>query len=130
MPGLPSLLAALGIVGVVFALLSFLVMFFSGMPLQSDLGWVGGNLVLGLVLLVSAAGMNLDALRERMSTGEARRAGKYGTSAVLSTVLGIARLERGWGPHALGPVAQGAGRSRERCLGDGARQHGRSGSRA
>jgi ABC-type uncharacterized transport system involved in gliding motility auxiliary subunit len=73
MPGLPSLLAALGIVGVVFALLSFLVMFFSGMPLQSDLGWVGGNLVLG-------------------STGEARRAGKYGTSAVLSTVLGIAIL--------------------------------------
>ncbi len=92
MPGLPALLAALGIVGIVFALLSFLVMFFSGTPLQSDLGWVGGNLALGVVLLVSAAVTNLDALRERMTSGEARRAGKYGTSAVLSTVLGIAIL--------------------------------------
>jgi len=92
MPGLPSLLGALGVVGVVFALLSFLVMFFSGTPFRSDLGWVGGNLVLGVVLLVAAAGMNLDALRERMSSGEARRAGKYGSSALLSTVLGVAIL--------------------------------------
>jgi ABC-type uncharacterized transport system involved in gliding motility auxiliary subunit len=36
--------------------------------------------------------MSVDALRERMSSGEARRAGKYGTSAVLSTLLGIALL--------------------------------------
>lgn len=92
MPGLPALLAALGIVGIVFALLSFLVMFFSGMPLQSDLGWVGGNLVLGVGLLLASAGMNLEGLRERMKSGEARRAGKYGTSAVLSTLLGIAIL--------------------------------------
>jgi ABC-type uncharacterized transport system involved in gliding motility auxiliary subunit len=92
MPGLPSLLGALGVVGVVFALLSFLVMFFSGTPFRSDLGWVGGNLALGVLLLIAAAGMNLDALRERMSSGEARRAGKYGSSALLSTVLGIAIL--------------------------------------
>jgi hypothetical protein len=63
MPGLPSLLGALGVVGVVFALLSFLVMFFSGTPFLSDLGWVGGNLALGVLLLIAAAGMNLDALR-------------------------------------------------------------------
>jgi gliding motility-associatede transport system auxiliary component len=92
MPGLPALLTALGLVGVVFALLSFLVVLFSGAGLQSDLAWVGGNLVIGLVLLVSAAAMNLDALRERMASGEARRVGRYGTSAILSTLLGIAIL--------------------------------------
>jgi ABC-type uncharacterized transport system involved in gliding motility auxiliary subunit len=43
-------------------------------------------------MLVAAAAMSVDALRERMSSGEARRAGKYGTSAVLSTVLGVALL--------------------------------------
>ena len=48
--------------------------------------------MIGIVLLVAAAAMNVDALRERMSSGEARRAGKYGTSAVLATVLGIALL--------------------------------------
>ena len=42
--------------------------------------------------MISAAVMNVDALRERMSSGEARRAGKYGTSAVVSTLLAIALL--------------------------------------
>jgi ABC-type uncharacterized transport system involved in gliding motility auxiliary subunit len=92
MPGLPSLLAALGVVGVGFALLSFFVVIASGTGISSDLGWIGANLVIGVVLLVTAAAMNLDALRERMKSGEARRAGKYGTSAILSTVLGIALL--------------------------------------
>jgi ABC-type uncharacterized transport system involved in gliding motility auxiliary subunit len=92
MPGLPSLLAALGGVGVVFALLSFVIVIASGAGISSDLGWIGANLVIGLVLLASAVLMNLDGLRERMSSGEARRAGKYGTSAVLSTALGIALL--------------------------------------
>jgi ABC-type uncharacterized transport system involved in gliding motility auxiliary subunit len=41
---------------------------------------------------VSAAALNFDALRDRMSSGEARRAGKYGTSAILGTLLGIAIL--------------------------------------
>ena len=45
-----------------------------------------------MLLLVSAAVLNFDALRERMASGEAKRAGKYGTSAILSTVLGIAIL--------------------------------------
>jgi len=92
MPGLPSLLAALGGIGIGFALLSFLVVLLSGTGVQSDLGWVGGNLVIGIVLLVGAGWMNVDGLRARMASGEARRAGKYGTSAVLSTVFGIAIL--------------------------------------
>jgi ABC-type uncharacterized transport system involved in gliding motility auxiliary subunit len=89
MTGLPSLLGALGLVGVVFALLSFLVMVFSGTPLSLDLYWVWGNLLVGVMLLASAALLNFDAVRERMSSGEARRAGKYGSSAVASTALGI-----------------------------------------
>jgi ABC-type uncharacterized transport system involved in gliding motility auxiliary subunit len=77
-----SLLAALGLVGLVFAILHFLV----GLAGAGfDPLWVGGNLVAGVALLVSAAVMNLDALRERMSSGEARRAGKYGSSALLGT---------------------------------------------
>ena len=92
MQGLPALLAALGIVGVGFALLSFFVSLLSGLPNWSDLTWSLANLVIGVVLLVAAAGLNIDALRERMSTGEARRASKYGSSAVASTLLGIAIL--------------------------------------
>lgn len=90
MKGLPSLLAALGVVGVGFALLSFVIVIASGAGVASDLGWIGANLVLGIVLLVSAAAMSVDALRARMTSGEARRAGKYGTSAILSTLLGVA----------------------------------------
>jgi ABC-type uncharacterized transport system involved in gliding motility auxiliary subunit len=93
MPGLPSLLAALGGVGVGFALISFVIAVASAETgSRADLSWVGANLVIGIVLLVTAAAMNVDGLRERMSSGEARRAGKYGTSAVLSTVLSIALL--------------------------------------
>jgi len=92
MPGLPSLLAALGAVGIGFGLMSFVLVLASGAGISSDLGWIGANLVVGLALLITAVAMNIDALRERMSSGEARRAGKYGTSAVLSTVLGIALL--------------------------------------
>ena len=93
MPGLPSLLAALVAVGVGFALISFVIAVASAdTGTRADLTWVGANLVIGIVLLISAAAMNVDALRERISSGEARRAGKYGTSAVLATVLGIALL--------------------------------------
>jgi ABC-type uncharacterized transport system involved in gliding motility auxiliary subunit len=79
-----SLLAALGLVGLVFAVLHFLLGLFGA---GFDPLWVGANLVAGVVLLALAAALNLDALRERMSSGEARRAGKYGTSAILSTGL-------------------------------------------
>jgi ABC-type uncharacterized transport system involved in gliding motility auxiliary subunit len=92
MTGLASLLGALGLVGIVFAFLSFLVALFSGVPLAGDFGWIGGNLVVGIALLASAAALNVDGLRERLASGEARRAGKYGTSAIVSTLLGIVIL--------------------------------------
>lgn len=94
MTGLSSLLGALGLVGLLFALANFLMLLFSGGAgaTPSDLGWIGGNFALGAILLVSAAMLNVDTLRERMSSGEARRAGKYGTSAIVSTLLGIAIL--------------------------------------
>ena len=88
---LSSLLAALGLVGLVFGLLHFLLLVFGA----SSLLWVYVNLAVGVTLLLVAAVMNLDALRERMSSGEARRAGKYGSSAILGTaftlvILGLA----------------------------------------
>jgi len=89
-----GLLGGLGAVAVVFALLSFLIQLLSGggVLLQQDLAFSLANLVLGLALLAVSVGTNLEQIRERLRTGEARRAGKYGTSAVLSTVLGIALL--------------------------------------
>jgi ABC-type uncharacterized transport system involved in gliding motility auxiliary subunit len=92
MTGLPALLGALGVVGVVFALLSFLVLVFSGAGFGSELLWVWGNLGVGVLLLISSAALSVDSLRERMASGEARRAGKYGSSAMASTLLGIAIL--------------------------------------
>jgi ABC-type uncharacterized transport system involved in gliding motility auxiliary subunit len=92
MTGLPSLLAALGLVGVVFGLLSFLIVIFSGAGLASDLGWIGTNLVLGIVLLIASATLSWGTLRERMSSGEARRAGRYGSSAIVGTLVAIAIL--------------------------------------
>jgi ABC-type uncharacterized transport system involved in gliding motility auxiliary subunit len=89
-----ALLGGLGAVAVLFALLSFLIQLFAGggLLLQRDLLFSLGNLVVGLGLLAISLGSNLDRIRERMRSGEARRAGKYGTSAVLSTALGIALL--------------------------------------
>jgi len=87
-----SLLAALGLVGLVFALLSLLVMLLGGGGLTSDLSWIVGNLSIGVLLLIGAAAINFDAIRARMASGEARRAGKYGSSAIATTVLGIAIL--------------------------------------
>ena len=82
-----SLFGALGLVGLVFGLLSvFLAL--AGAP--SDLYWIGANFVLGIVLIGLWAVLSLDQLRERLSSGEARRAGKYGTSAVVSTLASLA----------------------------------------
>lgn len=94
MRGLSSLLVGLGLVGVSFALLSFLVAIFSGVPFDAgfDFWWIGLNALLGVGCLAWAGVMNLDLMRERMHSGEARRAGKYGTSAVLGTLLGISIL--------------------------------------
>jgi len=89
--GWSALIGALGFVALLFALLSVLLLIFGGGS-SSDLAFLWGNLLLGLVLLAIAFFSSLDDLRERMQSGEARRVGKYGTSAVLSTVLGIAIL--------------------------------------
>ncbi|MCG8591717.1 MAG: GldG family protein [Proteobacteria bacterium] len=88
MGGWNSLLAGVGLVAFGFGLLSILLSVVYPMPIA----WVMGNLGLGALLLVAWAASNLDALRERLSSGEARRAGKYGSSAVASTLLGIAIL--------------------------------------
>jgi len=89
-----ALLGGLGAVAVLFALISFLIQLFSGggLLLQQELAFSGANLLIGLVLLAISLGTNLERIRERMRSGEAKRAGKYGTSAVLSTVLVIAAL--------------------------------------
>lgn len=92
MTGMSSLFAALGLVGIAFALISFLIVLFSGAGLASDLGWIGTNLVVGVVLLIASAALDWGALRERMRSGEARRAGKYGGSALLGTFVAISIL--------------------------------------
>jgi ABC-type uncharacterized transport system involved in gliding motility auxiliary subunit len=92
--GWAALAGALGLVALVFSLLSFLILLFGGGGVQasSDLAWVGGNLVVGIVLLGMALFSSLDTLRERMQSGEARRVGKYGTSSIVSTLLAVAIL--------------------------------------
>lgn len=92
MTALPSLLAALGLVGIAFGLLSLVIVLFSGTGLSSDLGWIGTNLFLGIALLLTSLALNWSTLRERMSSGEARRAGRYGSSAVVGTLVAIAIL--------------------------------------
>ncbi len=89
--GVSSLLGALGGVSMLFALASF----FMALTGVTHLSWSIVHGVVGVVLLASAAAINLDGLRERMSSGEARRASKYGSSAALSTLLAIAILGMG-----------------------------------
>ena len=93
MRGHASLIGWLGGVGILFGLLSLLLQLFSGTPmLSSDLWWILGNFAVGVVLLAGALVTSLDTLRERMHSEEARRAGRYGTSALLGTALGIVLL--------------------------------------
>ena len=89
MTGASPLIGALGLVGVVFGLLSFLLALF-GAP--SDPFWIGANLVGGVLLLAGAGAMSLDSLRERVSSGVTRRVGTYGTSSILTAALSIAIL--------------------------------------
>ena len=89
MTGIAALLAGLGGVAIGFGLLSALIWLLQP---YTDLTWIVGNLVVGVVLLGSAVFMSLDSLGERLRSGEGRRAGKYGTSAVVGTILGIAIL--------------------------------------
>ena len=55
MTGLPSLLGALGLVALLFALVSF---FFALFGIPTELGWILANLGVGIVLLGTAAVMN------------------------------------------------------------------------
>jgi ABC-type uncharacterized transport system involved in gliding motility auxiliary subunit len=87
MSGVPALLGALGLVGLAFGFASF-VLWLLRMP--TDWFWIFVNLGAGVVLLASAGLMSADALRERLRSGEARRAGRYGSSAMLSAALAVA----------------------------------------
>ena len=89
MTGLPSLLGALGLVALLFALVSFV---FALLGIPTELGWILGNFGVGIVLLGTAAAMNVDGLRERLRSGEAKRASRYGSTAILATLLSIAIL--------------------------------------
>ncbi|MEM9174633.1 MAG: DUF4350 domain-containing protein [Myxococcota bacterium] len=89
MTGVAALLAGLGVVALGFGLLSALLALLQ--PFTDPL-WIAANLVLGVVLLGAAVFMSLDSLRERLRSGGGRRAGKYGTSAIVGTVLGIVIL--------------------------------------
>jgi ABC-type uncharacterized transport system involved in gliding motility auxiliary subunit len=84
MSGLAALLGALGGVFFLFGVLSFLLLLV-GAP--TDLYWIYANFVIGAVLLVAAVASNLEAIRERLTSGEGRRIGRYGTSAILQTVF-------------------------------------------
>ncbi len=86
MTGTAALLAGLGVVAIGFGLLSVLAALFQ--PFTDPL-WVFGNIVIGVVLLGTAAVMNFESIRERIRSGGTRRAGKYGSSAILSALLGI-----------------------------------------
>ena len=89
MTGWPALLGALGGVALCFGLLSAILALFQPV---TDFTWVLANLVIGVILLGSAVVSSLDALRERMASGEARRVGRYGVSALLGTALTLAIL--------------------------------------
>ncbi|MFK7898352.1 MAG: GldG family protein [Myxococcota bacterium] len=89
MTGTAALLAGLGVVAIGFGLLSALIALIQP---YTDPIWIFGNLVVGLVLLGAAIFMSLDTLRERFRSSGGRRAGKYGSSAILSAVLGVVIL--------------------------------------
>ena len=85
-----SLLGALGGVALLFGIASLLLSAFSPGVALWDLSWIWGNFVLGALLLVAWAAFGFEGLRERMGSGEARRVGTYGSSAIASTLLAIA----------------------------------------
>jgi len=83
----------IGAVLLIFGLLSLVLQLFSDFVFAGfDLPWIWGNFVIGALFLGVALVSNIDALRERLHTGEARRAGRYGTAAILSTGLVLALL--------------------------------------
>jgi ABC-type uncharacterized transport system involved in gliding motility auxiliary subunit len=86
-----ALLGALGGVAILFALASF----FMALTGVAHPYWSVLHGIVGVVLLGSAAAVNIDGLRERMRSGEVHRASKFGSSALLSTLLAISILAMG-----------------------------------
>lgn len=86
MTGVAALFAGLGMVALAFGVLTALL---AVLQPFSDPIWIVGNLVVGVVLLAAAAFMSLDTLRERVQSGATRRAGRYGSSAILTAVFGV-----------------------------------------
>ncbi len=86
-----SLVGWLGAVALGFAAISFLIQLASGNT-SYEVIFTLGNFAVGLILVAIAGITNLRALRERARSGEARRVGKYGTSALLGTLLQLALL--------------------------------------
>ena len=84
MTPLSALLGALGMVFFAFGLLSLMLGLFGAPTLGS---WIGINFLAGIALLVVALVVNLEHLRERMRSGEGRRIGRYGSSAVAQTAI-------------------------------------------
>lgn len=84
MTKIPTLLGALGLVCLGFGLLSLILALF-GAPTKDV--WILGNFVVGGVLLVSSVATNIERIRERVSSSEGKRIGKYGTSAVAQTAI-------------------------------------------
>jgi ABC-type uncharacterized transport system involved in gliding motility auxiliary subunit len=86
MVGIAALLGGLGVVAISFGLL--LAVMALVQPFM-DAYWIIGNLLVGFVLLAAAVFMSFDSLSERLRSGEGRRAGKYGSSAIVSALLGL-----------------------------------------
>lgn len=84
MTGWAALFGALGVVFLVFGLLSVLLLV-AGAP--TDLAWIWANFVLGVLLLGGAIATNFESIRERARSGEGRRIGKYGSSAIAQTLI-------------------------------------------
>lgn len=89
MTGTAALLAGLGVVAIGFGFLSALLALLQ--PFTDPL-WIAGNLVVGVALLGAAVFMNWGSLRERLQSAGGRRAGTYGTSAIVGAVLGVVIL--------------------------------------
>jgi ABC-type uncharacterized transport system involved in gliding motility auxiliary subunit/uncharacterized membrane protein YidH (DUF202 family) len=84
-----SLVGWLGGVALAFAVVSFLIQLTSG-SIGSELEFTLANLALGVLLLAAAAVASAGALRRRMGSAEAKRIGKYGTTAILGTLASVA----------------------------------------
>jgi ABC-type uncharacterized transport system involved in gliding motility auxiliary subunit len=91
MSGLGTLFGGLGVVAVAFGLLSALLAVFQPITDVTQ-AVIVGNLVVGVLLLSASLFMSFEKVRERLRSGEARRAGRYGGNALLGTALGVVVL--------------------------------------